>query len=144
MLDIFVVFNTAIQETNFNLIEDRKKIAKRYFSGMFILDFTALLPLDYLYMDETLGNHIQMFMILRLYKMIRISRLFKVYYEITDITKTSHLRDISNINYGVLRLFFFLIIFFLICHLIACSWVIIAKFKVDEYESSWLDNFVRY
>lgn len=47
--DIIVDFNTAYQSEDFKLIEDRKLIAKRFLMGQFILDFTALIPIDYFF-----------------------------------------------------------------------------------------------
>ena len=90
-------------------------------------------------------------MILRLYKMIRITRLFKVYTEVTDETQASIFRNVLKIDPSVLRLSFFLLLFFLLCHFSACLWVIIAIINKQMQdptdvnpEGQWLDNFEMY
>ena len=45
-IDIFVIFNTAIYDDDFVIVEDRTVIAKDYLCGWFIIDLTAILPLE--------------------------------------------------------------------------------------------------
>ena len=87
LVDILVVFNTAYYESEFKMIKDRKSIAKRYLKDQFLIDFTAALPIDYIiifFYPEWDRNRI---VLVRLYKMVRVTRLFKVYYKLTDLTK---------------------------------------------------------
>ena len=123
--DVIIDFNTAFQSEDFKLIEDRKLIAKRYFMEQFIFDFTALIPIDYFFLPSPDTDELTIYMILRLYKMIRITRLFKVYSEVTDETQSSIFRNVLKIDPGMLRLSFFFLLFFLLCHFAACLWVII-------------------
>jgi hypothetical protein len=46
LLDIIVIFNSAYYTENMDLVSDRKKIAKHYLTGWFIIDFLAILPFD--------------------------------------------------------------------------------------------------
>ena len=124
--DIIIDFNTAFQSEDFKLIEDRKIIAKRFLMGQFIFDFSALVPIDYFFLPSGNTDELTFYMILRLYKMIRITRLFKVYSEVTDETQASIFRNVLKIDPGVLRLSFFFLLFFLLCHFSCCLWVIIA------------------
>lgn len=43
-MDIIVIFNTAFLSQNFELEEDRKKIAINYLKGWFTIDFIAVIP----------------------------------------------------------------------------------------------------
>lgn len=88
-MDILVVFNTAYYETEVILVEDRKKIARNYIYDQFFLDFLALLPIDYILIGSNVDVNIDLISICRLFKMVRITRLFKVYNHVTDMTKSS-------------------------------------------------------
>lgn len=126
LLDILVVFNTAYYESEFKLIKTRSQIAKNYFKESFWVDFTALIPADYIILALYPDWNLNRVVLLRLYKMVRITRLFKVYNHVTDITQQSAFRELLNIDPGVMRLSFFLLLFFILCHFTACLWAIIA------------------
>lgn len=86
-------------------------------------------------------------MILRLYKMIRVTRLFRVYNDVTDETQSSVFRDVLKINPSILRLSFFLLLFLILCHFSACLWVIIAVWSSKDQEMDepyWLQKFSKY
>lgn len=146
-VDILVEFNTAFYETDFNLVEDRKKIAQNYLGDQFLLDFTALVPIDYILILAQVDIKQEIIICFRLYKMIRFTRLFKVYNEVTDLTKSSYFRDLFQIDSGLLRLGFFLLLFFLLCHFTSCLFVIVAKINQiynETEEPTWLDEFEVY
>lgn len=88
------------------------------------------------------------FMMTRLYKMIRITKLFKIYNEVTDHTKQTYFKTVLKIDPGVMRLIFFLLLFFLLCHFTACIWVIIAIVNrkywdvvENELDLTWMDEY---
>jgi protein-S-isoprenylcysteine O-methyltransferase Ste14 len=52
------------------------------------------------------------------------------------------LGDILKIGLGLERLFFFLIMFFIVCHIMTCFWVISAQFKSETSDNvSWQDSY---
>lgn len=60
-------------------------------------------------------------------------------------------RDVLKINSSVLRLFFFLLLFLLLCHFSACLWVIIAILSHHGEDPNdplsdpdWLDKYSKY
>lgn len=147
MADMLVVFNTAYYESEFKLVKDRKSIAKHYLQDQFLTDFTALLPLDYMLIFFHPEWDLNKVILLRLYKMVRVTRLFKVYYKLTDLTKQSAFRDLLKMDLPIIRLSFFLLLFFLMCHYTACLWVIIAQIYRQEFKEeayTWLDDFESY
>lgn len=48
IIDICVIFNSAFHDDDFNIVEDRKKIAMMYIQGWFIIDLLAIIPFDIL------------------------------------------------------------------------------------------------
>lgn len=47
-LDILVNFNSAYQNEMYEIIDDRKKIAKNYILGWFFIDLFAIMPFNYI------------------------------------------------------------------------------------------------
>ena len=53
-----------------------------------------------------------------------------------------YLNEILKIGLGFERLFFFVMIFLLMCHIMTCIWLIAASFKSETNEdASWLDSY---
>ena len=46
IVDILIIFRTAIVDENRELITDSKRIARAYFRGNFFIDFLSAVPLD--------------------------------------------------------------------------------------------------
>ena len=46
LIDIFVIFDTAIYDENDDLVEDRKRIAVNYLQGWFTVDLMSIIPFD--------------------------------------------------------------------------------------------------
>ncbi|KAH8044648.1 shikimate 3-dehydrogenase [Aureococcus anophagefferens] len=72
MADILVNFNTSyVNETTKEIVEDRWRIAIRYFQGWFLIDFFSSVPVG------DANTEVKLFKALRLLKLARISRLFR-------------------------------------------------------------------
>ena len=56
------------------------------------------------------------------------------------------MNEFLKIGFGMERLFFFGIIFFLLCHIATCLWIIIAAIynenEIGYYKGTWLNSFV--
>lgn len=55
-----------------------------------------------------------------------------------------YIHEYLQIGLGFERLFFFVVIFFLLCHIASCLWLIIASLIADEeelYSGTWLNNY---
>ena len=77
MIDIIFGFISAYKETIDNkIIDNHVLIIKNYLSGWFIVDFIAILPIDYLL--RYLEINIQSYNYNRMLKILRIERLFKI------------------------------------------------------------------
>jgi hypothetical protein len=72
--------------------------------------------------------------------MIRLIRVLKIVKQRSQLLK--YLNDFLKIGLGFERLFFFAIIFLILCHILTCIWVITATFAGDEEDDvSWIDGF---
>ena len=78
--DILIIFNSALYDHEFNIIDDRKVIAKLYSSSWFIIDVVSIIPFDFFMVaSNDIGNLAKIIRIGRLYKLLKLSRLLKIF-----------------------------------------------------------------
>ena len=83
----------------------------------------------------------------RLYKLVKLTRLFRMLKVVKQKSKLlSYLNEFLKIGFGFERLLFFFILFFLLCHLAACLWIIFATLYNPDgsYDGTWLADFKEY
>lgn len=55
-----------------------------------------------------------------------------------------YIQSIFRVSVGIKRLLFFCLIFFILCHITACLFLIIADFENSEsFEGTWLETQVQ-
>jgi hypothetical protein len=75
----------------------------------------------------------------RLYKLIKLTKLLRILKIVKEKSKLlKYVRDFVKLGYGFERLAFFVVIFFLISHIVACMWIFVAKF--ENYEGTWMEG----
>ena len=123
LLGIFLNFFTSYRCRGLE-ITDKKKTAAHYLKTLFIFDLLASLPIDALFLvsGNTEVANIPIVLILRLFRLLRIIRLYVIFRR-----WESH----SWINPGYLRIMKFTGTMLLLIHWIACAWFVIA----------WIDQF---
>ena len=52
LIDIFIIFFSAIQTEELEIIHDRKEIAVSYLTGWFTIDLIAILPFEWFVGDQ--------------------------------------------------------------------------------------------
>ena len=63
----------------------------------------------------------------RLYRLVKLFKLFRILKIVKDRAKIlSYLNEFLKIGLGLERLFFFVIVFMIIIHVISCIWIITA------------------
>lgn len=128
-VDICVIFNTVIYDQYFRFIENRKEIAISYFKGWFAIDFVAIFPFDILLQASDMNSLLKIARITRMYKLLKLTRLLRIIKLLKN--QTSMIRifaDIIKVSPGFERLYFFVIIFFMMSHIITCLWIMYPQF----------------
>lgn len=127
LVDILVIFNSAFYNDDFELIESRPKIAKNYLRGWFTVDVLSIIPFDIIFRAGDFSSMARVARVGRLYKLAKLTKLFRVFKMMKQQSKLMrYLNELLKIGIGFERLIFFGIIFFLLCHISACLWIIIA------------------
>jgi hypothetical protein len=78
LIDVFIIFNSALMDQNdVDLIEDRKKIAKSYLSGWFIVDILSIVPFELLF-NSSYNKLARVARVGRLYKLVKLTKLIRI------------------------------------------------------------------
>ena len=78
----------------------------------------------------------------RLYKLIKLTRLLRILKIMKDKSSLiKYLNDILKIGLGFERLFFFILMFLILCHLVSCFFIIIPQIYDDELAGTWMEPY---
>jgi hypothetical protein len=129
LMDMMVAFNTVYYDIEMNVIDDRKMIVIGYLKGWFTIDLFAIIPFDFLFssLSTNVNGMVRVARLGKLYRLVKLTkmlRLLKIMKEKSKLMK--YLNDILKIGHSLERLFFFMIIFFILCHISSCFWIMIA------------------
>jgi hypothetical protein len=134
LIDIILSFISAYYTDEYELIEDRWVIARNYIFTWFIIDVLAIIPFELIFSatsgetsSSNMNDMIRLARLGRLYKIVRLLRLFRI----LKLGKSSgeflkQIKDYLKISPGAQRLMIFVVVFAMICHVVACVWIILA------------------
>lgn len=149
LLDIFVIFNSAYYDDETNLIENRRVIAKNYLQGWFTIDLLAIIPFDLILGATDFNQLVRVARVGRLYKLVKLTRLLRILKIIKEKSKLlRYINEILKIGLGFERLFFFILLFLILCHICACLWIIIAVLNAEgpeislDFDETWMGKYV--
>ena len=126
-VDIVVTFNTAVPLGQVTIIENRREIAKLYLKKWFWIDLMVTIPYDRLLTlyDPSYSNIVSVSKFIRILKIVRLIRLIKLVKVAKDRKKMSAILASSlQLNYAIERLVIAIFGFLLLCHVIACIWIL--------------------
>ena len=139
LIDIIFNFNSAFQDDDFKIVEDRKVIACVYLKSWFPVDIVAIIPIDKLMgsasSDQGGGENkmLRLSRIGRMYKLIKLTRLLRVLKIVKEKSKLlKQIQTVLKIGAGFERLFFFICITLMLFHIVACLWVFVAKLSSND------------
>jgi hypothetical protein len=142
LIDILLIFNTAYYDEDFRIIEDRKAIASNYMQSWFLIDILAIIPFDVIIGGSGINGVVRIARIGRLYKLIKLTRLLRILKIVKERSKLlKYFKELMKVGVGFERLFFFVLMFLILCHIVSCLWVLVATFNgIEEVSGSWLDQ----
>jgi hypothetical protein len=97
-----------------------------------VFDITSVLPFDYFFTSKNYKSLVRIARIPKLYRLIKMTRLlrmFKVFKERQKLVK--YINEVLKIGVGVQRLVFHILIFFVLCHIACCFWIMAARFNLN-------------
>lgn len=96
---------------------------KSYLLGWFSLDILSIIPFDQLFQTGSFNRLARIARVGKLYKLVRmtkIARILKIVKERKKLVK--YFNEMIKIGLGFERLFFLMVIFIVLCHIVACLW----------------------
>jgi len=137
LLDIPYTFNQSVKK-GLNVYSDRPSIAKLYLKGWFAVDVIASIPFAWVFYLLSLwtptssmevGAVLDVIMVTKLMKMVKISKVSAIFNDI---------KESLNVSPALMRLVTFGFWFVTVIHLMACGWVLIgaseaARPHFDQY-----------
>jgi hypothetical protein len=140
LIDIFIIFNSAFYDEDFNLIDCRKEIAKNYLTTWFPIDFFAIIPFDLILQGNNFNEIVRIARIGKMYKLVKLTRLLRIFKMIKEKSKfAKYMKQFLNIGIGMQRLLGFFFSFFILIHIVACLWIMTAQFSVNG-EGTWMEG----
>lgn len=134
-MDIFITFNSAYENEDGILVQNRKKITTRYLKGLFFIDFISIFPF---YLFDTSNKHstrsntfVRIFRIVKIIRIFRASKILKVVKHIVDEDTMQYLSDVLMSYRGTTRLISAVFLLLIFAHINSCLWHFFAK--IDEF-----------
>lgn len=85
----------------------------------------SIIPFDEIFKSDNYGEFVRIARVGRMYKLIKMTRLLRILKIVKESSKMlKYLNDLLKIGLGMERLFFFVIIFVILCHIVTCVWII--------------------
>ena len=80
LLDIFVNFNSAMENESYQIIDDRKMIARHYLRGWFLIDFISVIPVEHIWRANAsnLPSFLRIIKIGKVQLLVKVSRLARI------------------------------------------------------------------
>lgn len=132
LIDIFLNFRFAIYDSEGRIIDKKKQIAISYFKGWFLVDIIAIIPFDKMFRVSGYNGLTRILKLPKLYKLIKMTRLVRMLKIVKERNKlVKYMGEVLKIGVGFERLLFFLLLFGIICHIVACLWIFTARIQGD-------------
>jgi hypothetical protein len=140
LMDIICSFFQSYYDEDFGIIEDRWEIAKSYLYSWFLVDVLAIFPFEQVLTSANSGANlndmVRVARIGRMYKLIKLTKLLRILKIVKERSKlVKYVNEILKVGAGFERLFFFVLMFLMVCHIVSCLWVFFGRL---DAEGSWL------
>ena len=130
LIDIILNFFSAYYNQKYILVDKRGPIAWSYIRGWFFIDLIAIVPLNMILSWSDFGSLLRLTKVSKLYKLVKMFRLVRMLKIIKERNKiVKYINDFLKVSVAFERLFFFLLVFSLIIHIVSCFWVMVAKLE---------------
>lgn len=151
MIDICINLNLAYYDYSNHLIASRKKIFLRYLFSWLIIDIIGIFPFETVINqndsipDDSTNNaggyndFAKLLRLPRLYRLVKISRLFKFMKSSAVGNLISNLQLFLRINSSLIRVIKFILTVILMVHILGCLWYFEAQLQ-DFAPNTWVSK----
>lgn len=141
LLDVLVNSFTAFYINDDEIETSNKKIIIHYAKTWMIFDVLASIPFQEIFTGANWNSVIKVGRLPRLYRLVKIAKILRVLKTQRSFQAFSnHLGFIFKIPLTLKRLAYFLVTFFLICHLLACLWYFVSTIDI-QHNQNWVTKY---
>ena len=140
-VDLILNFFFAYYDEEYTLVDDRRTIAKTYLRSWFAVDLLSIAPVSLVFRIGDFNSLFRIARASRLYrivKLVRLVRMLKIAKERHKLVK--YLHEVLKISESFERLFFFFLIFLVVCHVTCCFWIATARFS-EFGPDTWVSRY---
>lgn len=141
LIDIVVIFNSAVYNEDFEVVKDRRLIFTNYIWGWFLIDLVAIIPFDLIFGGGTATNllrYARIGRITKMLKMIKLLRLMKLQKQST-FSIVSWIQDALSISADFKWFLMFFAYFAMTTHVVSCFWIIAGQ--MSESDEAWTTQY---
>ena len=142
LTDVLLSFNTAyLDVANEIWVVQRKRIAIKYLSFWFWIDFPSSIPIELIQHlvhssgDSAMAHLLPAMRMLRLFRLLRLVRLFRL----AEMIK--RIEDETGYSLSALGIVNTVIMMMIFCHILACLFYYVGTTTEDDVEKNWLTAF---
>lgn len=147
--DVIINFFCMYFKSSGQLVTSRRKIAKHYLAGWFLLDLVACMPFSLVdYFDtatevvpsQKYNNLLRLARVPRMYKLFRVARILKAFRHYKDHKMLERIQDCLQLNSRLYKLIKFLFSVLLCVHIAGCFWYFSAR-VYDYGVNTWVSRY---
>ena len=130
LIDIFIIFNSAAYDDDFEVISDRCTLTTNYLQGWFMIDVVAIIPFDlFVSSNGEAANLIRYARIGRITKMLKLMKLMRLMklQKSSSVGSWDELMEYFKITPEGNWVIMFSGFFFLSAHVFACFYIWLVK-----------------
>ena len=141
MIDVIINCFTAYYTNEDQIETSNKEIFLNYLKTWMIFDIVASVPFQEIFKGSSWNSVIKVGRLPRLYRLIKIAKIIRVIKNQHGFSNLSESIGLSlKIPLSLKRLVYFLTVFFLVCHLIACLWYFISTIEINK-NRNWVNKY---
>ena len=141
MIDIIINCFTAFYKNEDQIETSNKEIIFNYLKTWMVFDILASIPYQEIFKESSWNSVIKVGRLPRLYRLIKIAKIIRVIKNQQGFSKFSDRIGLAfKINLTFKRLIYFLTVFFLVCHLIACLWYFVSTIDINK-NRNWVNKY---
>lgn len=152
LIDIIINFNVAVEDEAYNIIDSRKAVAINYLKTWFAVDFVAILPIQSAWRwarghsfegPSGINSFLRIARLGKIYRLVKITRLVRIIKIVKQRGKfTIYLKSLLVASQGVENHVYSLLVFYMLCHVMACIWILTARMAGDEDGEGKHENWI--
>lgn len=145
-IDLVLSFFSAYYNAQEELVENKRTIACRYLRFWFWVDLMSVLPISAIVDSSSaieVKSLVRVLRLTRLQKMLKMAklvRMMRLLKQRTKIREQLHRITKGASSPSLERLFLFFVMFFILSHIAACLWYLIARLD-DLDENTWVMRY---